>query len=190
MGAQPELAVTHAKKPEAEADQPPRGKEGAMDEAAVVLHRQEQFARDHVALRPAPHVSSHRLAGGELVMRPDEPDLDSRGRRRWGSGRHAPHASAPSRRHRYELLTRPGALTPRVIEDECAASLRIRIPDILPRKVRVPGGGHELEQPAGTARAVDGEWVVMALAVGEAECPAQAGTVSEHGVDSRQAIPA
>src|SRR5207245_6315876 len=68
--------------------------------------------------------------------------------------------------------------------------LRIWIPDVLPGKVRVPGGGHELEQAAGAAGAVDGQRVVVAFAVCYPQRPAQPRTVAEHGVDGGQPIPA
>jgi hypothetical protein len=78
MGAQAQLAIAHAKKGEAKADKPALREERAMDEAAVVLHGQEQLARYHVALRGPPDVPAHGLAGSELIVPADEPDLDRR----------------------------------------------------------------------------------------------------------------
>src|SRR5256885_399147 len=58
-----------------------RSHHSASDEAAVVLHRQEQLAWHHVALGGAPDVATHRLASGELVVSADEADVDRRRRR-------------------------------------------------------------------------------------------------------------
>src|SRR5256885_14878780 len=54
MGAQAQLAIAPAKKGQAEADQLPGREEGAMHEAAIVLHRQQQLAWHDVALGRAP----------------------------------------------------------------------------------------------------------------------------------------
>src|SRR5439155_23166887 len=137
-----------------------------MHEAAVELHRQQQLARHHVPLGGAPDLATHHLAGSKLLLRANEPDLDTREiRRSRHVRRHAPHGSAIIEPGRYALLTGPGALPASVIEHQRRPRLRIWIPDVLPGKVRVPGGGHELEQAAGAAGAIDGQRVVVAFAV-------------------------
>src|SRR5439155_2043666 len=151
------------------------GEEGAVHQAAVLLHREEQLARHHVAFGRTPDVPTHRLAGSELIHRTDQPGFDFR--------RHAPHASAATGCGCYELLTGPGALTPGVVKDQRAACLGVGVPDVLPREVGVPGRRHELEEPAGAAGTVDGQRVVVAFAVGNPQGPAEARTVGEDGVD-------
>src|SRR5207248_7966313 len=94
-----------------------------------------------------------------------------------------PDAPTPDARGADALLTGPGALATGVVEDERAPCLGIRIPDVLAGEIGIPGGGHELEQPAGAAGAIDGQRIVMALAVGNPQRPAQAGAVAKHGVD-------
>src|SRR5579864_7711137 len=88
------------------------------------------------------------------------------------------------------LVAGPGALASRVVEDERGASLRIGIPDVLARDVRIPGRGHELEEPAGPTGPVDGQRVVAAFALGHAQRPAEPGAVAPHGIDRGQAAPA
>jgi hypothetical protein len=53
-----------------------------MDKASVLLHRQEQLARHDVALRGSPDFPAHRFAGGELVERADQSNVDPWGVRR------------------------------------------------------------------------------------------------------------
>ena len=76
MRAQAELSVTPAQEGKAESDQPAIGEEGAVHQPSVELDRQQQLARHHVSLGGSPDVPAHRLAGGKLVMRPNEADLD------------------------------------------------------------------------------------------------------------------
>src|SRR5260370_21829552 len=94
MGAEAELPIAKAGKPKAKADQPAIGEEGAMDQAAVELDREQQLARHHVSLRGAPDVPAQRLARSELSIGASQPHLDLRAGRRLGQGRrHAPHPS-------------------------------------------------------------------------------------------------
>src|SRR5438309_3613284 len=84
MRAQPELPVALARKPEAKANQPAVGKKGAVHQATVELHREQQFARHHVTLRGAPDVPAQRLAGSELSLGAGEPHLHLLASRRAG----------------------------------------------------------------------------------------------------------
>src|ERR671937_2943571 len=81
------------------------------------------------------------------------------------------------------LLTGPGVGAALGIEAQGGFRLGHWIPDIPSGEVGVPGRGHELEEPAGPARAVDRQRVVAALALSHPERPGQPGAVAEDGVD-------
>src|SRR5260370_2411793 len=88
------------------------------------------------------------------------------------------------------LLRGRGAVARGVGEDQGAPSLGVGIPDVLPWEVGVPGGGHELKEPARAAGAVDRKRVVTALAVGDAQRPGEPRTVREDGVQGGQPLTA
>ena len=75
---QSQLTVAPAQEGKAESDQPAIGHKRSVNQPSVELDRQQQFARHHVSLGGSPDVAAHRLAGSELIMRANEPDLDAR----------------------------------------------------------------------------------------------------------------
>src|SRR5438445_4071630 len=111
--AQSQLPVTPAEKRKAKSDQAAIWSKGAMHQAAVELHGQEQLAWYDIALGRAPDVATHRLAGRVLLLGADQPNLDRRDIQRRGvnrdstrNWRHAPNASAPSGLSRYATTCR------------------------------------------------------------------------------------
>ena len=74
--ADSQSAIAHAGKPEDESDHALSGPKCPQHQTAVDLHRQEQLARDHVALSGAPDVATHGLACSKLIGSADRPDAN------------------------------------------------------------------------------------------------------------------